>query len=171
MSETARVTATFAGFEPFVAAVKGLRAAGLEQFDTYSPVPLPESAAPVPRRGSPIRWYALAAGIAGCVGGFALCIIASRYFGLIVSGKPVASWIPFCVIAFEVTVLTAGVVTMASVFLHSRLYPREIPSASDASFSVDAFGISVPCTDDGRAAVIGLLREAGADDVREEPTG
>jgi molybdopterin-containing oxidoreductase family membrane subunit len=162
-----RVTASFPAFEPFLAALHSLRKAGVERFAVYSPVPLHEYEDLLPRRGSPLRWYALAAGVLGCVGGFALCLIASRFYGVVVGGKPLDSWIPYCVVAFELTVLIAGVVTMATVFLHSRLYPRPLSSAYDPGFSVDQFGISVPCEGEQRQTVAGLLREAGAETVKE----
>jgi len=167
----ARVTASFPGFEALVAALRALRAAGIDRFAVYSPVPLHAVEHLLPRRGSPIRWYALAGGLAGCVGGFALCVTASGYYGLIVGGKPVASWIPFCVVAFELTVLVAGLVTMGAVFLHSRLYPRGVGSAYDPRFGVDAFGISVPCEEEARERVVSLLREAGAEEVRQWDVG
>jgi len=169
MSEAPRVAATFTEAEPLLAALRGLREAGIDRLTVYSPVPLHEAEALLPRQGSPIRWYALAAGIAGGVGGFALCIIATRFFGLTVGGKPVVSWLPFCVIGFELTVLIAGLATMGIVFLHSRLYPRSVAEDYDPRFSVDAFGISVQCEDDARARVADLLRGAGADEVREGP--
>lgn len=162
MSDAGRVMATFADHEAVVAALKGLRGAGIDRFRVCSPVPLTEHEDLMPRRGSPIRWYALAAGVAGCVGGFALCILSARFFGLIVGGKPVVSWLPFCVIGFELTVLTAGLVTMASVFLHSRLYPRSVEPTYEPSFSADEFGVSVPCAEEERGRIVGLLRETGA---------
>jgi hypothetical protein len=168
VSDARRVTATFADHEALVTALKGLREAGIDRFRVYSPVPLIEHEDLMPRRGSPIRWYALAAGVAGCVGGFTLCIVSARFFSLIVGGKPVVSWLPFCVIGFELTVLTAGLVTMATVFLHSRLHPQSPEPAYEPSFSVDEFGVSVPCAEEERGRIVGLLREAGARDVREE---
>jgi molybdopterin-containing oxidoreductase family membrane subunit len=167
MSPALRVAATFAEAESLVAALRGLRAAGIDRLTVYSPIPLHEHEALLPRQGSPIRWYALAAGVAGCVGGFALCIISARFFGLIVGGKPLVSWLPFCVIGFELTVLIAGLATMGTVFLHSRLYPRPLAADYDPRFSVDTFGITVECSEDAREKVADLLREAGAGEVRE----
>ena len=167
MSRLVRVTASFTDLPPFLEALRRLRSAGVERFAVYSPVPLDEYEHLMPRQGSPIRWYALVAGVLGCVSGFALCLGASRFFSLIVGGKPVASWVPFCVIAFELTILTAALVTMGAALGFPRLFPRSPGPGYDPSFSVDAFGLSVLCAEDRREAVAELLREAGAHEVRE----
>lgn len=167
MTGATRVTASFAEHAPLIEALKRLRRKGVREFAVYSPVPLTEYAALLPRRGSPVRWYTLAAGITGCCLGFALCIGASMLYSQIVGGKPIVSWVPFCVIAFELTILTAGVVTLGAVLLYSRLYPRAPSAQYAADFSVDTFGISVPCAASDSHSIAELLREAGADRIDE----
>jgi hypothetical protein len=167
MTGATRVTACFPEQAPLIEALKRLRQQGVREFAVYSPVPLTEHAALLPRRGSPVRWYTLAAGIAGCGLGFALCIGASMLYSQIVGGKPVVSWVPFCVIAFELTILTAGVVTLGAVLLYSRLYPRAPSPPYTPDFGVDTFGISVPCATSDSQSITQLLQEAGADRIDE----
>lgn len=167
MSEATRVTATFEDHAPLVEALRRLRGAGRMDFHVYSPVPLTEHADLMPRRGSPVRWYALGAGVAGCCLGFSLCVGASLLYSNIVGGKPVISWVPFCVVAFEFTILSAGIVTLGAALLHSRLYPR-MPSADyRPELSVDTFAVTVPCGPGECEALKALLRDSGADDVTE----
>jgi molybdopterin-containing oxidoreductase family membrane subunit len=160
MSERAVVTASYVDFGAFLAALKRLRAEGHERFSVYSPVPLAHCEEWLPKQGSPIRWYALAAGIGGGIGGFALSLGSALFFSTIVGGKPVASWVPFCVIAFELTVLAAGLTTMATCLLRAGLYPRGVRADYRAAFSADEFGISVPCGEEDRAHIQELLGQS-----------
>jgi molybdopterin-containing oxidoreductase family membrane subunit len=170
MSGATRVTATFTDHVPFIEALRRLRETGRTEFHVYSPVPLTEHADLMPHRGSPVRWYALGAGVAGCCLGFALCVGASLLYANIVGGKPVVSWVPFCVVAFELTILSAGIVTLGAALLHSRLYPR-MPSADyRPESSVDTFAVTVPCGSAECEALKALLRATGADDVTEGST-
>ena len=163
MSETDFVTVGFTDFAAFLAALRRLRAAGIDRFRVYSPVPLSEYESLLPRQGSPVRWYALVAGVCGCIGGFVLCLGSTWFFSLIVGGKPMASWVPFCVIAFELAVLAAGLVTMGACLLHARLYPRGVAAAYKPEFSADEFGVSVSCGED-RQRIEGLLTAARSEE-------
>ncbi len=166
MSAPRGVTARFSEYGSFIAGLKALRGAGIDEFRTYTPVPtLAEHEELLPRSGSPVRWYALVIGIAGGIGGFALCIMASRMYSQIVSGKAVVTLLPFGIIGFELAVLAAALATMASVFVYSRLFPQLLPDDHQPEFGLDAFGVTVRCADDERETVRKAFENAGADEV------
>jgi molybdopterin-containing oxidoreductase family membrane subunit len=175
MSEGRWITAVFADPAAFGRALVALREAGIIRLRAYSPVGLEEFDDLLPSR-SPVRWFSLAAGFTGAFLGYWLCIGSSFLYNLIVGGKPVVSWIPFTVIGFELTILTSALVTVASVLVYSRLYPRETAPEYDPEFSSDRFGIAVwteegstgetPVPPGGRAAVVELLQKAGTERIR-----
>jgi Protein of unknown function (DUF3341) len=135
--DTASVTASFDDFARFVAALKGLRERGVTRFSVFSPVELTEIDHLLPHPGSPLRLVTLGAGFTGCALGYWLCIGSAYLYSLIVGGKAVVAWIPYTVIGFELTILTAGISTVAAVFAACRLYPRPLASAYRPEFSSD----------------------------------
>jgi len=73
---------------------------------------------------------------------------------------------PYVVIAFELTILFGGLSTALGMVLLGRL-PRFRPSAGyDPRFSNDRFGVAVQCAPGRGASVAGILRGAGAEEVR-----
>jgi molybdopterin-containing oxidoreductase family membrane subunit len=161
------VLAGFVEFEHFRAAVEELRATGLTDFTLYSPVSLKEWDYLSPHRASPVRLFSLVSGFIGAALGYLLCLGSAFLYNLIVGGKPVVSWLPYTVIAFEATVLTSALTTVAAVVVYARLYPRPAPRVYDISFTVDQFGVAVPCTDECRADIVALLKRQGATQIRE----
>jgi len=165
---TASVTASFDDFARFVTALKGLREKGVTRFSVFSPVELTDIERLLPHPGSRLRLVTLIAGFTGCALGYWLCIGSAYLYGLIVSGKAVVAWLPYTVIGFELTILTAGLGTVAAVFVASRLYPRPLASAYRPEFSCDQFGISVPCEAAQQQGIASLMASAGAIEVRED---
>ena len=164
---TSSVAASFDDFARFVAALKGLRERGVTRFAVFSPVELTEIEHLLPHSGSRLRLVTLGAGFTGCALGYALCIGSALLYSLIVGGKAVVAWLPYTVIGFELTILTAGLCTVAAVFVASRLYPRPLASAYRPEFSSDQFGLSVPCDPAQQRDIATLMSAAGAVEVRE----
>jgi hypothetical protein len=167
MSGARRISATFPGFVPFLAALKALRAAEIRDFDYYSPVSLKEYKELFPQHESPVRWWTLGAGFSGAFLGYWLCIGSSFLYNQIVGGKPVVAWVPFTVIGFELTILTSALTTVAALLVYARLWPRGTSPEYDTEFSVGTFGLSVPCEGDVCEALVELFRGLGAGEVRE----
>ncbi len=166
MSEGQVVKASFSDFAAFVRALEALHAAGVRDFRVYSPVGLEEYEHLLPTQGSPVRWIALAAGVVGCALGFWLCIGSAHRYDLIVGGKAVVAWVPYCVIGFELTILTGALVTLGVVSVFSRLFPRAPAAEYDPAFSSDEFGLHIPCAETEARSVTELLQSAGAKEVR-----
>ena len=64
--------------------------------------------------------FTLVGGIIGFVGGFALAILTSVPWNLIVSGKPIVAYIPFVIVGVEATILWAVVGHILGLLIQSR---------------------------------------------------
>lgn len=94
---------------------------------------------------SPVRLFTLVGGLTGTFSGFAFTIWSSLKWNLITGGKPVISIPPFVVIAFELTILFAGLCTFLGLLLLARLPKRRSSPDYDPCFPVDRFGLAVRC--------------------------
>ena len=114
---------------------------------------------------SPVRVFTLIGGILGCALGFAFPIYTVLSWPHITGGKPLISIPPFVVIAFELTILLAALMTVAGFLLLSGL-PRVRPGAPyDPRFSEDRWGVLVTCAPERADAVRARLNQAGAEEV------
>ena len=167
MSERSRVESVFGDVQSFIDALKRLREAGLRDLETYSPVGLRGLQSLMPRRGSPVRFITLVAGFAGAALGFWMCIGSALLYSLVVGGKWPASYLPYCIIGFELTILLGGLTALFAMVALARLGPRPPEPEYDPRFQVDKFGITVFCPTDKLPSVDQLLRNAGAQEVHE----
>ena len=167
MSERRIVQAVFATPEDFVGGLKALREAGVTDFEAYGQTTLDAVEPLLPRKGSPVRFVTLAAGLVGCALGFWLCIGSALLYGKIVGGKPPVSLIPYCIVGFELTILFGGVLTLVGVIGLARLRPCPVPQEYVPDYSADKFGITVRPTPEQRDAVERLMKTAGAEQVSE----
>jgi ActD protein len=152
-------------------AVEELRGLGYRDVETFSPL-LPEEHA-AQSQTSPVRFYALAGGITGLLSGLLLTTRTALAWPMLTGGKPIVSIPPFLVITFEMTVLGAGLFTVAGLVIHAGLMrsaPRKAPAAAyDARFSADRFGVLISCTAEQAEAVKQQMLAAGMEEVRTEP--
>jgi len=114
-----------------------------------------------------VRYFTLCGGLLGAIGGVSLASYAHLQWSFITSGKPVLAWIPFVVIGFEFTILLGVLFTIAGLLINARLPRIRVPDAYDPRFSLDRFGILVSCREEEKESVSKLLREAGAEELRE----
>ena len=163
------VISIFSDAAHFTEGVKRLNQAGLRDVQLYSPVGLPELEHLAPRRGSPVRCVVLIAGAVGLIGGLWMCIGSALLYSLILGGKAPEAIIPYCVIGFEVTVLVGGLAAILSIVGFGRLGPRPPDRPYDPRFGEDRFGICVYCREEEKKAVADLLRQAGAEEIHEQP--
>jgi molybdopterin-containing oxidoreductase family membrane subunit len=85
---------------------------------------------------------------------------------IITGGKAIVSLPPFVVIAFELTILFAALMTVAGFLLSSGL-PRLRSGPYDPRFSQDRWGVLVTCVADRVPVVRQRLIETGAEEVRD----
>ncbi len=168
MRAAAGVTGISSREEPLVQALERLRQRGYKNVQTFSPVP-PEQLIEKPESlKSPVRAYTLTGGILGFISGLALTIWTSLDWPLRTGAKPIASIPPFLVIAFELTILFGGLFTLAGLLIHARL-PQTAPEPGyHARFSVDQFGVFVPCENGQIEEVKQLFHAAGVEEVSVE---
>jgi Protein of unknown function (DUF3341) len=168
VAPTELVVGVFAHVDTTVKALEELKAKGYHDLEVYTPAPIHEIE-DVMERDRPVshvRLFTLIGGLTGTASGFLLTIWSAMQWGLVTGGKPIASIPPFVVIAFELTILFGGLATVLGLVLLGRL-PRLRPSAGyDPRFSNDRFGVAVQCAPGRGASVAGILRGAGAEEVR-----
>ena len=159
------VLAVFADSERMMAALRGVVAEGHRKIEVYSPVRLDEANAIMGRSKSPVRFYTLVGALSGAIGGFWLTIGAAELNGLIAGGKPPAAIIPYCIVAFEGTILLGTIGNLVGMLIHARLGLPRLPACYDRRFSRDKFGLLIGCEGAEAEAAARALRSAGAEEV------
>jgi molybdopterin-containing oxidoreductase family membrane subunit len=159
-----RLVASFGHPRDFTAALRRLAAAGVkDEVEVRTPIRVPEVGAILGRARSPVRLWTLAGGVAGFIGGYALCILTARENDLIVHGKPAVQLIPFLIVGFELMVLTGALANLAGLLVHAGLLKkkRKRPDPGDDAFRRDRFGIVVSGPEAVLDAASAALRERG----------
>lgn len=166
MAETgSAVMGVFDDIHHVVAAVRALRDQGFGDLTVYGPIMETELEEALGKPPSPVRRYALIGGILGGVSGFALTVWSSFYYPLVVSGKPLASIPAYVVIAFELTILFAGIAALIGMLIHNRMPTTRLDAAYRDQFSEDRFGLRVVCPPDRLEAAEQTLRSTGSREV------
>jgi hypothetical protein len=112
-----------------------------------------------------VRIFTLIGGLIGVVTGYALTIWMSNDWQIMLGGKPFSSIPPYTIIAFELTILFGGVLTVLGLFLVGKLPSFGVPKGYDMRFSAEDFGLVVRCRDRDVAEIDGLMREHEATEV------
>jgi hypothetical protein len=147
------------------AAVRRLRDRGFTDIETFSPAPfeeLEDAALPKP---SPVRAYTLIGGLTGVVTGYALTLWMANDWQIMLGGKPFSSIPPYTIIAFELTILFGGLMTLLGLLAIGRLPSFKRHKAYSSRFSAEDFGLVVDCRDRDVAEIDGLMREHHATEV------
>jgi hypothetical protein len=149
-----------------VAAIERLRDAGFEDLDVYSPVPCHEIEHAFDRGPSRVRAWTLIGGLIGVTFAYTFTIWTAYDWPLMVGGKPFASIPAYTVIAFELMVLIAGVLTVLGLIAHGMIGTFRAHPVFRPAFTEDEFGFLVRCHSDQIRRVEELLAEAGCKEVR-----
>jgi hypothetical protein len=147
------------------AAVSRLRGRGYTDLETYSPAPFREVDDAVIEKPSPVRIYTIIGGLLGVVTGYALTLWMANNWQIMVGGKPFSSVTPYTIIAFELTILFGGVLTVLGLFVVARIPRIRLDKAYSARFSGEEFGLAVRCKERDVAEIDGLLRDHHATEV------
>jgi molybdopterin-containing oxidoreductase family membrane subunit len=148
------------------ATIRSLKAAGFDKLEVYSPVPSHEIEDAMDRGPSWVRAWTLVGGLTGVSLGYLMTIWMSYNWPMVIGGKPFASIPPYTVIAFELTILFGGILTVVGLMVHGLLLVPADRGAYRPSFSGDEFGCLVSCQPNQIAKVQGLLSQAGCKEVR-----
>jgi hypothetical protein len=164
---TPGVLAVFAHLDATVDAIGQLRKGGHADFTVYSPIPRHEIEEALDQPVSPVRMFTLIGGLAGCAIGAWITLYMSYDWPIVLGAKPVGSIPPYVVIMFEMTVLFGALSTILGIAFNALFAARRQGTiAYDARFTNDKFGIFVPCPAARQPQIEGLLRGAGAEEVR-----
>jgi len=152
--------------ESTASALTGLRNAGFDDLDAFSPVPSHEIEHALDRGPSRVRGWTLVGALTGVFLGYLMTIWMANDWPLIVGGKPYSSIPAYTIIAFELTILFGGVLTVLGFLVHGLMLTDGKAEAYRPSFSGDEFGCLVSCASDQIPRVQELLNGAGCKEVR-----
>ena len=162
------VIGAFAELDSTVHAIEDLRKQNFSDITVYSPTPRHELEEALDAPKSPVRRFTLIGGLLGVTFGFWVAIWISDYWPIVVGGKPIASWVPYTIIGFELMVLIGSLSTVFGMFAVSRLPRLTMTVGYDARFSHGDYGVWVPTGPDRAEQAAELLRRHGALEVRSE---
>lgn len=126
-----------------IKAMNKVREAKYETFDAFTPYAVHGLDAAQGLGRSPLPFVTFVAGLIGCTIGYGF-----QYFTAVVdwplnvSGKPLNSWPAFVPVMFELTVLIAGLSTVAAMFAINGL-PNLFRRSFDPSLTRDRFAILI----------------------------
>jgi hypothetical protein len=145
-----------------------LKNRGYRDLEVYAPAAFPELDDVVDARPSRVRTWTLVGGLLGAVTGYAMTIWMANDWQLMMGGKPFSSIPPYTVIAFELTILFGGLMTLLGLLVvgklpHGRFGKRD--KAYNARFSGEEFGLVVGCEERDVLELDALLREYDAKEV------
>ena len=118
------LVATFSNEDALRRAARRVRNRGCRIHDVYTPYPVHGMDELMGLRHSRLPILTLVGGLAGCAAALAMQFYMAVFdWPLNVGGKPPNSTLAFVPIAFELTVLCAGLLTAAAFLTRSRLMP------------------------------------------------
>lgn len=156
------VTGLFKTQEETLAAVEKIQEKGWQVKEVHSPIPSSALARALGRKKSRISWFTLTGGITGFFSGFSLAVFTATRWNLIVSGKPIISWIPFFVIAFEFTILFAVLGNVLGILTQVGLPDPDYEKNYDPECSGSLYGIEVASRPEEVDTLRDLLLNAGS---------
>ena len=130
--------------EEVLAATRAARAAGFQIHDVFTPYAVHGMDEAMGLKPSRLTWVCFAMGLLGLFLALLLQTWTSAIdWPLIVGGKPFNSFPAFIPVAFELTVLSAGLGTVAALFFRARLLPRPRPEIALAGVTRDRFVLAL----------------------------
>jgi hypothetical protein len=162
------IIAAFRELDSAVHAIEDLRRNKYNEITVYTPTPRHEFEHALEAPPSKVRLFTLIGGLSGATFGYWIAIWTSKYWPIVVGGKPVASWVPYTIFGFEVMVLVGSLSTVFALFGLSRVPRLTMTVGYDPRFSGGDFGVWVGTTPDRAKSAAELMRKHGAVEVRHE---
>lgn len=162
------VLAAFREIDSAVEAIQDLKKKGYNDITVFTPTPRHEFEEVLQSPKSGVRKFTLIGGLLGVTFGYWVAIWISDYWPLVVGGKPVASWVPYTIIGFELMVLYGSLSTVFGMFALSRLPRLTMTVGYDARFSHGDYGVWVVAGPDRVKQAADVLTQHGAIEVRNE---
>jgi hypothetical protein len=161
------VLGSFHHIDSAVHAIEDLNRGRYGELTVFTPTPRHEFEEVLARPKSAVRKITLIFGLMGVTFGYWIPVWISDYWPLVVGNKPVASWVPYTIIGFEVMVLVGGLATVFGMFALARIPRLTMTVGYDPRFSHGDFGVWVATTPENTAEVERLLAKHGAEVRRE----
>jgi hypothetical protein len=149
-------------------AIHDLRKAKVGDITVFTPTPHHEFEHAMEHGPSKVRIVTLIMGLAGVTFGYWIPIWMSDYWPIVVGGKPIASWVPYTILGFEVMVLVGGLSTVFAMFGFAHIPRLTTTVGYDPRFSSGHFGLWVETTPDTADKAMDILKKHGAEEVRRE---
>lgn len=162
-----QITALFADDSRAAKAITALRDAAWPIADVQGPIPSEAISKALGVKKSMVGWFTLLGGVVGFFLGYFLAVFTATRWDLMVSGKPVLSYVPFFIVGFEFTILFAVFGNVLGLILLARLPAYQDLPHRVTRCSSDRFGVVVDCDPDKEDELRGFLAELGAE-VPEE---
>jgi hypothetical protein len=162
------VLGAFHEIDSAVHAIEALKKERFGDITVFTPTPRHEFEHAMEHGPSKVRIFTLIFGLAGVTFGYWIPVWISDYWPIVVGGKPVASWVPYTILGFEVMVLIGGLATVFAMFAFARIPRLTMTVGYDPRFSGGHFGVWV-VTDPNRIdSAMDILKKHGAEEVRRE---
>jgi hypothetical protein len=162
------VLGAFAEIDSAVEAIQELRKKSFGDITVFTPTPRHEFEEVMEHPPSKVRRFTLAGGLLGVTFGYWIAIWISDYWPIVVGGKPVASWVPYTIIGFEIMVLFGSLSTVFGMFALSRIPRLTLTVGYDPRFSHGDYGVWVVAGPDRANEAADVLQRHGALEVRNE---
>ena len=162
------VLGAFRELDSAVHAIDALKKKHFGDITVFTPTPRHEFEHAMAHPPSRVRIFTLIFGLVGVSVGYWIPVWISDYWPIVVGGKPVASWVPFTILGFELMVLIGGLATVFALFGFARLPRLTMTVGYDPRFSAGHFGVWVATTADRADEVAAVLEQHGAAEVRRE---
>ena len=162
------VLGAFHEIDSAVHAIEELKHERVGDITVFTPTPRHELEHVMAHSPSRVRVYTLIFGLLGMTFGYWIPVWISDYWPLVVGGKAIATWVPFTILGFEVTVLIGGLMTVYAMFGLSHIPRLTTTVGYDPRFSGGHFGVWVVTDPDRMDEAMSILRKHGAEEVRRE---
>jgi hypothetical protein len=161
-TEAITITGLFETEKATLTAMDKIQEKGFTITEVHSPIPSSTINKALGRKKSKIGWFTLVGGILGFFCGFALAIFTATRWNLIVGGKPIVSWIPFFVIAFECTILFAVFGNVLGVLTQVGLPHKGYEKNYAPECSGDLYGVQIASMPGDVDSLKDLLHRTGS---------
>ncbi|HTJ21983.1 MAG TPA: DUF3341 domain-containing protein [Gemmatimonadaceae bacterium] len=162
------VLGAFHEIDSAVHAIEALKRERFGDITVFTPTPRHEFDHVMAHPPSKVRVFTLIFGLLGVTFGYWIAIWISDYWPLVVGGKPVASWVPYTILGFEVMVLVGGLMTVYAMFGLSHIPRLTTTVGYDPRFSGGHFGVWVVTDPERTNDAMAILQKFGAEEVRRE---
>ena len=162
------VLGAFREIDSAVEAIEDLKKERFGDITVFTPTPRHEFEHVMAHGPSKVRIFTLVFGLAGVTFGYWIPTWISDYWPIVVGGKPVASWVPYTILGFEVMVLIGGLATVFAMFSFAHIPRLTMTVGYDPRFSSGHFGVWVEAPADQASEAEDILKKHGAEEVRRE---